>query len=47
MGDKGIGGIHYRLGRTVVEFQTENLALGIVPLEIQDILDFGSTESIY
>ena len=41
-----VRGIHDDLRRTVVPLQTEQLAIGIILLEIQDILDFGSSESI-
>ena len=41
-----VRGIHDDLRRTVVPLQTEQLAIGIILPEIQDILDFGASESI-
>ena len=39
-------GIHDDLRRTVVPLQTVQFAIGIILPEIQDIFDFGSSESI-
>ena len=47
MGDDSVCRLHYIGSGAVVAFQSENLALGIVLLEVQDILDAGTAEGVY
>ena len=46
MGDERIGGVHDDLRGAVVALQTEELALGIILLETEDVLDARAAEGV-
>ena len=46
MRDERIGGVHDHLRGAVVALQAEDLALGIILLEIEDVLDARTAESV-
>ena len=46
LGDDRVGGIDYHLGGAVVLFKLEEVEVGIVAAEVEDILDIRATEGI-
>ena len=46
VGDDAVRGIDYGLSRAVIAFQADYLAIRVILLEIQDVLDLRAAESV-
>ena len=46
MGDDRVGGVEDRLGRAVVLLEADDLGVGVVALELEDVADVGAAPGV-